>query len=54
MLTATTAFATNLAFAVGFTVFVVAFVVLVILTLTWAIRHDRAEREDSHRDGPTR
>jgi hypothetical protein len=34
--------ATNTAFAVVFGVFVVAFVVLIVLTIRWAVRHDMA------------
>ncbi len=34
--------ATNTAFYVVFGIFVVAFVVLVVLTIRWAVRHDMA------------
>jgi uncharacterized membrane protein len=36
--------ASNVAFAVIFGIFVVALVVLIVITLTWAIRRDRVGR----------
>jgi hypothetical protein len=36
--------ATNTAFVVVFSVFVVAMVVLVVIIITWAVRHDIAGR----------
>jgi hypothetical protein len=38
--------ATNVAFFVVFSVFVVAFLTMVVITLTWALRHDRAGRRE--------
>jgi hypothetical protein len=53
--------ATNAAFAVVFGIFVVALLVLAVVTGTWAVRHDRAGRQawlqrrrDAAEGGPPR
>jgi hypothetical protein len=38
--------ASNVAFAIVFGIFAVAMVVLAVVVLLWAIRHDRAGRAD--------